>query len=160
MVDPTQTFITGEGVDVCILVIPHRWLGGLSLVVWSFPAGINLLWAAVTDLRDHDQIDFGYMVARWPQARTKDLGELEATLADELSRPIEWRQTYRGVSPRPRRVTAGLDQDGKRASLELLRSVSLWPLPGRDVVEQTALDAAQPPSFRLPVPIDKLLRQA
>ncbi len=42
----------------------------------------------------------------------------------------------------------------------MMWKLSLLPFPRRDVTEQTSLDAAQPPAFRLPVPIDKLLPQA
>jgi hypothetical protein len=160
MVVPAETFITGEGVDVCVLVIPHRWLGGVSLVVRSDPPGIDLPWAGVTDLSDHDQLDLGYVVGRWRAAPETDLAELEAKLAQELSRTIKWKQTYWGPSPTPRRITAVLDHDGRRVTVTVLRSVSLWPFPRRDVVEQTSLDSAEPPAFRLPVPIDKLLPQA
>jgi hypothetical protein len=160
MVDPAETFITGEGVDVCLLVIPHRWLGGVSLIVRSDPPEIDLLWAGVTDLSYHDQLDLGYVVGRWPAAPETPLAVLEAKLAEELSRRIEWKQTYRGPSPTPRRITAVLDLDGRRVTVNVLRGLSLWPFPRRDVVEQTSLDSSEPPAFRLPVPIDKLLPRA
>ena|SRR5437870_5458116 len=160
MIDPAETFITGEGIEVCILVIPHHWLGGVSLVVRSYPHGIDLLWAAVTDLSDHDQLDFGHVVARWSAPTSDALRELEARMAEELSRRIDWRQTYRGRSSTPRRLTAVFHDAGRRVNLDVLHSVSLWPWSRRDVVETTALDAEYPPAFRLPVPINKLLRQA
>jgi len=160
MIDPAETFITGEGVEVCLLGIPHHWVGGVSLVVRSFPPGIDLLWAAVTDLSDHDQIDLGHVVSHWPAADDNCLDELQARLAKELSRPIEWRQTYRGRSATPGSIAAVLDHGGKRLKIGVLHTVSLWPLRRRHVFEQTSLDAAQPPAFRLPVPIDKLLKQA
>ena len=160
MVDPRETFITGEGVEVCVLVIPHRWLGGVSLVVRSFPAATDLLWAGITDLRDHDQIDLGHVVARWPAGQGYHLDALKAKLGEELSRRLDWRQTYRGVSPRPKRVTALLEHAGKRVKVDVIWKLSLWPFPKREVIEQTSLDSPEPPAFRLPVPIDKLLTQA
>jgi hypothetical protein len=160
MVDPRETFITGEGHEVCILVIPHRWLGGVSLIVRSFPPEADLLWAGVTDLSDHDQIDLGHVVARWPAGQGSYLDSLKAKVAEELSRRIEWRQIYRGRSPRPRRVTALFEHEGKRVKVDVMRRLSLWPLPRREVVERTSLDSAEPPAFRVPVPIDKLLAQA
>ena len=33
MVEPNETFITGERDEVCILIIPHHWLGGVGLIV-------------------------------------------------------------------------------------------------------------------------------
>ncbi|TMF99906.1 MAG: hypothetical protein E6I10_01150 [Chloroflexi bacterium] len=158
MVDPRETFITGEGVEVCMLVIPHRWLGGVSLVVRSSPPATDLLWAGITDLRDHDQIDLGHVVASWGQGNHLDA--LKEKLGEELSRRLDWRQTYRGGSPRPRRVTALLEHAGKRVNVDVMSKLSLWPLPQREVIEQTSLDSAEPPTFRLPVPIDKLLTQA
>jgi hypothetical protein len=160
MVNPAETFITGEGVDVCILIIPHRWLGGVSLVVRSFPPGIDLLWAAVVDLSYHDQLDLGYVVARWRTTEGTRLVELKARLTEELSRQIEWRQIYRGASATPRRITAILNDAGKRVKLDVLHQVSLLPFPRRTVMEKTGLDASQPPAFRLPVPIETLLKQA
>ena len=121
-----------------MLVIPHRWLGGVSLVVRSSPPATDLLWAGITDLRDHDQIDLGHVVASWGQGNHLD----------------------RGGSPRPRRVTALLEHAGKRVNVDVMSKLSLWPLPQREVIEQTSLDSAEPPTFRLPVPIDKLLTQA
>ncbi|HXN57774.1 MAG TPA: hypothetical protein VN912_04210, partial [Candidatus Angelobacter sp.] len=112
MIDPTDTFITGEGVEVCILVIPHHWLGGVSLVVRSFQLGVDLLWAAVTDLSYHDQIDLGHVICRWPAATVSHLNELQARLTEELSRQIEWRQTYWGRSATPQHITAVLDHSG------------------------------------------------
>ena len=160
MVDPRETFITGEGVDVCILVIPHHWLGGVSLVVRSFPPATDLLWAAVTDLSDHDQIDLGHVVARWPVGRGSSLDALKAKLGEELSRRLEWKQTYRGASTRPQRVTALFAHADTRVKVDVLWQLSLWPFHRREVIEQTSLDSAEPPAFRLPVPIDTLLAQA
>jgi len=160
MVDPRETFITGEGVEVCILVIPHHWLGGVSLVVRSLPAATDLLWAGVTDLSDHDQIDLGHVVARWPAGQGNHLDAVKAKLGEELSRRLEWRQTYRGMSTRPRRVMALLEHADKRIKVDVMWKLSLSPFPRREVIEQTSLDSAEPPAFRLPVPIDKLLTQA
>jgi hypothetical protein len=160
MVNPTETFVTGESVEVCILVIPHRWLGGVSLVVRSFQLGMDLLWAAVIDLSDHDQIDLGFVVRHWPSSQGMYLRELIARLAEELSRQVGWKQTYLGASGIPSRITALIDHDGRRLKLDVRHHVSVWPFTRREVVEQTALDAAQPPAFRLPVPIEKLLAQA
>jgi len=114
----------------------------------------------ITVLRYHDQIDLGHVVARWPSGQGYHLDALKAKLGEELSRRLDWRQTYRGVSPRPKRVTALLEHAGKRVKVDVIWKLSLWPFPKREVIEQTSLDSPEPPAFRLPVPIDKLLTQA
>ena len=101
-----------------------------------------------------------FLVARWPAGQGNHLDAVKAKLGEELSRRLEWRQTYRGMSTRPRRVTALLEHAGKRVNVDVMSKLSLWPLPQREVIEQTSLDSAEPPTFRLPVPIDKLLTQA
>ena len=160
MVEPNETFITGERDEVCILIIPHHWLGGVGLIVLSDPPGLDLRWAAVTDLSDHDQIDLGHVVDRWQLPVKRQMNQLVASLEQELSRPIEWMCTYRGSASSPRRIRAVLDINGRRVVLHVLSKLSLWPFPRREVVESTSLSSKDPPTFRLPVPIDRLLKQA
>ena len=86
--------------------------------------------------------------------------QIVASLEQELSRPIEWMCTYLGSASSPRRIRAVLDINGKRVVLHILWKPSPWPFPRREVVESTSLSSKDPPTFRLPVPIDRLLRQA
>jgi hypothetical protein len=160
MVNPGDTFIAGEGPEVCILVIPHHWLGGVSLIVLARPEFVDLRWSVVTDLSDHDQIDLGKVVDRWAQGGRPPLELIGAALAREFQRPIEWSYVYQGGAARPRRVRAYLDLNGKRTRLPVFSELSLWPWPRREVVERTSLSSADPPSFRLPLSIDRLLKQA
>ena len=53
-----------------------------------------------------------------------------------------------------------LEHADKRIKVDVMWKLSLSPFPQREVIEQTSLDSAEPPAFRLPVPIDKLLTQA
>src|SRR2546425_6138252 len=159
MVDPRETFITGEREEVCILVIPHHWLGGVSLVVLARPEFVDLRWAVVSDLSDHDQIDLGYVVDRWPSVNVP-FQRLGAVLAEEFSRPIEWSCLYRGEAARPRRIRAYVNLSGNRKRLDVLSQLTLWPSPHREVIERTSLRSANAPAFRLPVPIDRLIEQA
>jgi len=99
MVEPNETFISGERDEVCILIIPHYWLGGVGLIILSDPPGLDLRWAAVTDLSDHDQIDLGHVVDRWQLPVKRQMNELAASLEQELSRPIEWMCTIAAARP-------------------------------------------------------------
>src|SRR5690348_13230537 len=69
---PAEVFVTGEKLDMCIVLLPHHCLGGTSLIVTSqasFPANANiedsvwLSWAQVTDLETHDEIDLGKRIS-------------------------------------------------------------------------------------------------
>ena len=63
-VDPAGTTLTGEGPEVEIVIVPHRDLGGISLVAWTDQYDARLLWANVGDLSTHDDLDLGVVVAR------------------------------------------------------------------------------------------------
>src|SRR5207244_4983895 len=126
MVEPNETFISGERDEVCILIIPHHWLGGVGLIVLSDPPGLDLRWAAVTDLIDHDQIDLGHVVDRWQLPLKRQMNQLVASLEQELSRPIEWMCTYRGSASSPRRIRAGLRLNGRRVVRDVVCTRPVW----------------------------------
>ena len=63
-VSPAGTVATGEGPEVEIVIVPHRDLGGISLVAWTDQYDARLLWANVGDLSTHDDLDLGVVVAR------------------------------------------------------------------------------------------------
>jgi hypothetical protein len=128
--------------------------------VWSEPPEVNLRWAAVTDLSDHDSIDLGHVVANWQVGSPGYLGQLAEQLGDELSRPIQWRYILRGGTQSPQRVRAVFDHGGREVTINVLRGISPWTGARREVVEQTSFSSEEPPRFRLPVPIAKLLNQA
>lgn len=93
--DPSAVTVTGEGAKVEIVIVPHRDLGGVSLVLWTDDRGTEILWAGISDLSTHDDIDLGIGVARVPNdgAWTDMLVE---ALASELRRPI-YLKRHRGV---------------------------------------------------------------
>ena len=160
MVEPAETFVTGEGPGVALLIVPHHWLGGISLVVWSESPQIGLRWTALTDLTDHDQMDLGHPVAQWQINGGSDLDQFAATLQHELSRPMTLSWIFQGASANPRGVNASLDLDGKRAKLGVRSQRILWLFHQREILEETSLSSKEPPSFRFPVPLEKLLPQA
>ena len=160
MVEPAETFITGEGPGVALLIVPHHWLGGISLVVWSESAQIGLRWIALTDLEDHDQIDMGHPVAQWQIKGGSHLDQFAATLQHELSRRIRLSWMFQGASANPRGVNAILDIDGKTAKLSVRSQRIRWPFHQREILEQSSLSSKESPRFRLPVPLERLLSQA
>jgi hypothetical protein len=85
-VDRQAITVEGEGPEVEIVVIPHRDLGGLSLVVVNDHFGTYLRWTAISAYL-HDDIDVATQVVRLTH-----LGEwrvaLREQLRGELSRPI------------------------------------------------------------------------
>ena len=92
--------LTGEGPELEIVIVPHRDLGGISLVAWTDQHGARLLWANVGDLSWHDDLDLGVVVARIPYEGDWR-GRLGEALAAELRRPIRLR-TQRGLFGAPR----------------------------------------------------------
>src|SRR5262245_13706991 len=63
-VDKNETAITAEGANCLIVLIPHRRLGGVSLVVWLSADGAEVTWAQVGELGCcHDSLDLGVSVA-------------------------------------------------------------------------------------------------
>ncbi len=129
-------------------------------MVWSESPRVGLRWVALTDLSDHDQVDLGHAVSQWQINSGSHLDLLAATLQHELSRPITWSCMFQGASENPRRVQAILDLDGKTAKLGVRSQFTLWPFAQRETVEDTSLSRMEPPRFRLPVPLEKLLSQA
>lgn len=88
---PHEITVTGERAPVCIVLIPHRALGGLSLAVWSDANWVRMVWCQVTDLRRHDEIDLG--IEAWNQPRTAPnaLALLTEAFPAELFRRIHVR---------------------------------------------------------------------
>jgi hypothetical protein len=64
-IDESETALTGEGSHVLIVLIPHRALGGVSIVVWLDANGAQVTWAQVSCLETHDSLDLGILVGRF-----------------------------------------------------------------------------------------------
>ena len=63
-IDEDETALTAEGSSCLILLIPHRALGGISIVVWLFEDRAEVTWAEVAGLDCcHDALDLGISVA-------------------------------------------------------------------------------------------------
>jgi hypothetical protein len=144
-VDPAGTTLTGEGPEVEIVIVPHRDLGGISLVAWTDQHGARLMWANVGDLSWHDDLDLGVVVTRIPYEGDWR-GRLGEALAAELHRPIRLR-TRRGLFGAPR-VECWIETGGKNKRIGVLR-------PSRNRVgaetEMTTWLAGGPrPPFSLP----------
>jgi hypothetical protein len=91
-VDYSAVTVTGEGSEVEIVIVPHRDLGGASLVLWTDKNGTQVLWAGIGDLSTHDDIDLGTLVERIPHGDAWALS-LHDALRTEFRRPI--RLKYR-----------------------------------------------------------------
>jgi len=64
-IDEDETALTAEGSDCLIVLIPHRALGGVSIVVWLTADGAVVTWAQVAALDCcHDSLDLGTSVAQ------------------------------------------------------------------------------------------------
>ena len=87
-IDPASVTVTGEGPEVGIILLPHKDLGGYSLVVWFDTRQLSLLWAGVTDLERHDDLDLGRLAIRLDGANRGSDEAVKAALTAELRRPI------------------------------------------------------------------------
>jgi hypothetical protein len=126
-VDPAGPTVTNEGPDVEIVIVPHRDLGGISLVAWLDKRSARLLWANVVDLSTHDDLDLGVVVERI--ALEADWrGRLRGAIAAELDRPIELR-TRRGLFGA--RIECWIVAAGKEKRIGVLRprTVRVGPEP-------------------------------
>jgi len=63
-IDPASVTVTGEGAEVGIILLPHQDLGGYSLVIWFDARQLSLVWAGITDLERHDDLDLGWLAIR------------------------------------------------------------------------------------------------
>lgn len=117
-IEPADITVTQEGPDVEIVIVPHRDLGGVSLVARTDLRGARLLWAQVHDLSTHDDLDLGVVVESiayegdW-RARLRE------TLARELQRPI--RLQSRTAWLRGPRVHCSISNDGRVRRIGVLK---------------------------------------
>jgi hypothetical protein len=89
-VDPRETALTAEGHDCLICLIPHRWLGGVSIVIWLTRDGAALDWAHVGALaRSHDSLDAGVRVGDFPgRPTTREFRPVLACVREQLTRAL------------------------------------------------------------------------
>jgi hypothetical protein len=89
-VDENETAITAEGTDCLIVLIPHRNLGGVSLVVWLFPERAEVTWAQVAGLGCcHDSLDLGVPVASFGLSPERpDFGPVIDSIREQCNAPL------------------------------------------------------------------------
>jgi len=153
-VDLTEVTVSGEGSAVGIVLIPHHDLGGLSLVAWCEAADVTLLWAGVTDLGRHDQIDLGQRAARLSGADCTE-GAIRAALDREFGRPIRTR-LKRTRLLRLWQLRCEVELDDRRADL-FVSNVGRPPVEGGGLVDcgETSLAGPARPAGHWPVPIER-----
>jgi len=106
---PASVTVTGQGPDVGIILLPHRDLGGYSLVLWFDARRLLLFWAGVTDLERHDDLDLGRLAIRLNDASDE---AAIAALTAELHRPIH--ATLRRTRIRRRwQLSCGVELSGR-----------------------------------------------
>jgi hypothetical protein len=87
-VGPESVTITGEGNEVGIVLLPHRDLGGYSLVLWMDDRRAAVGWAGIADLARHDDIDLARWVLRVDASESDADNPMKVAVAAELDRPI------------------------------------------------------------------------
>jgi hypothetical protein len=111
-IDPAAITVTSEGPEVEIVILAHRDLDGVSLVAWTDRRGARLLWAQVSDLSTHDDLDLGVVVESI-SAEGDWRPRLRDAIAAELRRPIRLRRRT-GWFARPRVECSIVSGDGDR----------------------------------------------
>lgn len=87
---PSHTILTAEGVELLILILPHRHLDGVSIVVDFGSRRGSVSWARIETLSAHDDLDVGTWVANFNDLDDDVLTPaLLDALTSELSRAIE-----------------------------------------------------------------------
>jgi len=154
-VTPDETALTAEGQDCLICLIPHRWLGGLSLVVWlNKDDSGSICWAEVGGLACcHDSLDLGRYVAEYQaNALTDSFTPLIDGVRKELNRPLVMDVAEDGAG-------ATVLLRGERGRLQRLTSLGnrgsalsrLWQKsPSASVESEICLTDSVDPPFREP----------
>jgi hypothetical protein len=84
-----ETALTGEGPGCLIAIIPHRCLGGISLVVWLLDDAALVSWAQVGALWCcHDSLDLGVPIERVRLTPDDDFQRLFVRIREQLSVPL------------------------------------------------------------------------
>lgn len=89
-VDENETAITAEGANCLIVLIPHRKLGGVSLVVWLSPDSAEVTWAQVAELDCcNDSLDLGVSVAHFSLSLERsDFGPVIDSIREQCRAPL------------------------------------------------------------------------
>lgn len=89
-VHPEETALTAEASDCLICLIPHKCLGGISVVVNLTVNGTDVSWAQVGGLgRSHDSLDMGVIVATFqPEDVRRSSADVVERVLQELNRPL------------------------------------------------------------------------
>jgi len=91
-IDETETALTAER-DVLIVLLPHRTLGGISIVVWLTDKHGGVVLAQVGGLGlNHDSLDLGVGVAVMELDRSRpNFAPLLARVRQQLFNPLTVR---------------------------------------------------------------------
>ena len=89
-VDENETALTAERSHCLIVLMPHRVLGGISIVVWLFAERVEVTWAQVADLdRTHDSLDLGVCVGQFRfDPDTPDFGPALDCIRRQFAAPL------------------------------------------------------------------------
>lgn len=92
--DEHETALTAEARHCLILLLPHRALGGVSIVVWLFSERAAVTWAQVANLGCcHDSLDLGVHVDGFRFAKAdSDFGPVLRCIRAQFGAPITLRQ--------------------------------------------------------------------
>jgi hypothetical protein len=92
-IDEDETALTAEGSSCLIVLIPHRALGGVSIVVWLFDDRAAVTWAQVAGLdRYHDALDLGISVAQFRlDSANPDVGPVLECIRKQIDEPLVLR---------------------------------------------------------------------
>lgn len=92
-IDEGETALTAEGNTCLIVLIPHRALGGVSIVVWLFAGTAEVTWAQVAALDCcHDSLDLGISVGRFRfKTARPDFGPVLECVAEQINKPLTLR---------------------------------------------------------------------
>lgn len=87
-VDREAVTLTGEGPGEGIVLVPHRDLGGYSLILWFAQDWLRLGWASVIDLEYHDELDVGKVVLEVRGSNWFEDVASKSAISAEFRRPI------------------------------------------------------------------------
>jgi hypothetical protein len=92
-VDESETALTAEGTACLIVLIPHRALGGISIVVWLFAKHAEVTWAQVGGLDCcHDSLDLGISVAGFRlDPKKPDFAPVLQSIREQFDQPLTLR---------------------------------------------------------------------
>ena len=92
-VDQNETALTAERNACLIVLIPHRALGGVSIVVWLFENRAEVTWAQVAGLDCcHDALDLGISVAQFSlDPANPDFGPVLECIRKQINEPLTLR---------------------------------------------------------------------